>query len=45
MSQNKAVVFPAGRHKIGDFVRVEIISATQATLIGREVVALAEDEV
>lgn len=33
--QNKAVVFPAGRHKIGDFVRVEIISATQATLIGR----------
>lgn len=43
--QNKAVVFPAGRHKIGDFVRVEIISATQATLIGREVVALAEDEV
>lgn len=43
--QNKAVVFPAGRHEIGDFVRVEIISATQATLIGREVVALAEDEV
>lgn len=43
--QNKAVVFSAGRHKIGDFVRVEIISATQATLIGREVVALAEDEV
>ena len=35
--QNKAVVFPAGGHKIGDFVTVEIVDATQATLIGKEV--------
>ncbi len=36
-SQNKAVVFPAGQHKKGDFVKVLITDATQATLIGREV--------
>lgn len=35
--QNKAVVFPAGGHKIGDFVEVEIVDSTQATLIGVEV--------
>lgn len=34
--QNKAVVFPAGQHKIGDYVKVVITDATQATLIGRE---------
>jgi len=36
-SQNKAVVFPAGNHKKGDFVKVRITTATQATLIGEEV--------
>lgn len=36
-SQNKAVVFPAGGHKKGDFVKVVITEATQATLIGKEV--------
>ena len=36
-SQNKAVVFPAGQHRKGDFVKVLITDATQATLIGREV--------
>lgn len=36
-SQNKMVVFPAGTHKAGDFVRVKIDSATSATLIGHEI--------
>ncbi len=36
-SQNKAVVFPAGGHKKGDFVKVKITAATQATLIGEEI--------
>ncbi len=34
--QNKAVVFPAGGHKIGDVVRVKILRSTPATLIGEE---------
>ncbi len=33
-SQNKAVVFPRGDHRPGDFVRVRILSATSATLKG-----------
>lgn len=36
-SQNKVVVFPKGDHKIGDFVKVKVLSATSATLIGEEV--------
>lgn len=36
-SQNKMVVFPAGGHKAGDFVKVKIDSSTSATLIGHEV--------
>lgn len=36
-SQNKAVVFSANGHKKGELVMVEIVEATQATLIGREV--------
>ncbi len=35
-SQNKAVVFPRGSHKPGDFVRVRVTSATSATLLGEE---------
>lgn len=35
--QNKAVVFPAGDNKPGDIVSVEIIDATQATLIGKRI--------
>lgn len=34
-SQNKAVVFPAGDRKKGEYAVVEITDATQATLIGR----------
>lgn len=33
-SQNKAVVFPRGECRPGDFVRVRIVSATSATLRG-----------
>ncbi|MFW5889990.1 MAG: tRNA (N6-isopentenyl adenosine(37)-C2)-methylthiotransferase MiaB [Marinilabiliaceae bacterium] len=33
-SQNKVVVFPRGGHKAGDFVRVKVTGATQATLRG-----------
>lgn len=33
-SQNKVVVFPKGNFRPGDFVKVRITSATQATLIG-----------
>jgi tRNA-2-methylthio-N6-dimethylallyladenosine synthase len=33
-SQNKVVVFPKGKSKIGDYVFVTIFSSTQATLIG-----------
>ncbi len=36
-SQNKVVVFPAGGHKAGDFVRVKVDSATSATLLGHPV--------
>lgn len=36
-SQNKVVVFPKGTHKVGDFVKVKVLSATSATLIGEEV--------
>ncbi|MDE5843746.1 MAG: tRNA (N6-isopentenyl adenosine(37)-C2)-methylthiotransferase MiaB [Muribaculaceae bacterium] len=36
-SQNKVVVFPAGNHKPGDFVRVKVDSATSATLLGHEI--------
>lgn len=35
--QNKVVVFPAGDHKTGDYVKVKILSASSATLIGEEV--------
>lgn len=35
--QNKAVVFPAGDNKAGDIISVEIIDATQATLIGKRI--------
>ncbi len=35
--QNKMVVFPKGDHKVGDFVKVKILSHTSATLIGEEV--------
>lgn len=35
-SQNKVVVFPKGNHKVGDFVKVKVLSATSATLIGEE---------
>jgi tRNA-2-methylthio-N6-dimethylallyladenosine synthase len=34
-SQNKVVVFPRENYKIGDYVFVEIIDCTQATLIGK----------
>ena len=34
--QNKAVIFPAGNHKVGDVVRVKILRTTPATLIGEE---------
>ncbi len=36
--QNKVVVFPRGNHKIGDLVRVKIMSVTSATLMGELVV-------
>ncbi len=35
--QNKVVVFPAGDHKTGDLVKVKILSASSATLIGEEI--------
>lgn len=35
--QNKAVVFPAGGHKVGETVRVRVTRSTPATLIGEEV--------
>jgi tRNA-2-methylthio-N6-dimethylallyladenosine synthase len=34
-SQNKTVVFPAETYKKGDYVKVEIIDCTSATLIGK----------
>ena len=36
-SQNKVCVFPAGNHKVGDYVKVRITSCTSATLKGVEV--------
>lgn len=33
-SQNKVVVFPKSNYRPGDFVKVKVTSATQATLIG-----------
>ena len=35
-SQYKTVVFPRKGHKIGDLVRVRILSASAATLLGEE---------
>ena len=37
-SQNKVVVFPAGNHKVGDYVNVKIERCTPATLIGTEII-------
>ncbi len=34
-SQNKVVVFPRGKYKSGDYVKVKIIDCTPATLIGK----------
>lgn len=39
-SQNKAVVFPRGDHKPGDFLKVRITEASSATLHGEEVTAV-----
>lgn len=36
-SQNKMCVFPAGDHKVGDYVNVKILSCSSATLKGVEV--------
>ena len=36
-SNNKVCVFPAEDHKVGDYVTVEVISCTSATLISRPV--------
>lgn len=33
-SQNKVVIFPKGNHQPGDYVEVEIVDCTSATLIG-----------
>jgi tRNA-2-methylthio-N6-dimethylallyladenosine synthase len=35
--QNKTVVFDKQHYRIGDFVMVEILDASSATLIGRPV--------
>ncbi len=32
--QNRVVVFPRGKHRVGDYVRVRILDASSATLIG-----------
>ena len=36
-SQNKVVVFPAGKNKKGDYVKVQVEKCTAATLIGKSV--------
>ena len=36
-SQNKVVVFPRGKYKPGDYVKIKIIDCTAATLIGEPV--------
>lgn len=33
-SQNKTCIFPAGEHKVGDYVNVKVISCSSATLKG-----------
>lgn len=33
-SQNKVCIFPSGEHKVGDYVKVKIISCSSATLKG-----------
>src|SRR3989339_1692680 len=37
-SQNKVCIFPAGEHKVGDYVRVRVTSCSSATLKGEVVV-------
>ena len=32
--QNRVVVFPRGKHRVGDYVRVRILDASSATLMG-----------
>ena len=34
-SNNKVCVFPSGGHETGDYVEVEAVSCTSATLIAR----------
>lgn len=34
-SQNKVIVFPGNTYKMGDFVHVEVVRCTSATLIGK----------
>ena len=36
-SQNKVVVFDRGQHRIGQYVKLKVIDATSATLLGTEV--------
>jgi len=36
-SQNKACIFPAGEHKVGDYVMVKVETCSSATLKGTEV--------
>ncbi len=36
-SQNKVVVFPRENYNIGDYVNVEVVDCTQATLIGKPI--------
>lgn len=36
-SQNKVCVFPAGEHKVGDYVKVKVVSCTSATLKAIEI--------
>lgn len=35
--QNKVIVFPRGTHRVGEYVKVKVVSASSATLIGEEV--------
>ena len=37
-SQNKVCIFPAGEHKVGDYVKVRVTSCSSATLKGEVVV-------
>jgi tRNA-2-methylthio-N6-dimethylallyladenosine synthase len=37
-SQNKICIFPAGEHKVGDYVKVRVTSCTSATLKGQVIV-------